>query len=212
MGRRRPAPTSGITFPGFPNLFCLYGPNTNIVINGCIVYFSECEVRYVTRLPRLLLDGGHRALDCRQDVHDAYNAAVDAENRKMAWGASTVNSWYKNASGPGRAELAVHPAGVLAANAEPDPADYRLTDRVAARAGRSGRSADMDEPRLSVVESAGKNDSIESSASVMSRAVPNVASVLKNVSSSPAGVRRQNGTNSMDAGSTAVVGASSTPG
>ena len=34
----------GITVPGFPNLFCLYGPNTNIVINGSIIYFSECEV------------------------------------------------------------------------------------------------------------------------------------------------------------------------
>ena len=24
----------GVTVPGFPNLFCLYGPNTNIVVNG----------------------------------------------------------------------------------------------------------------------------------------------------------------------------------
>src|SRR5439155_13663394 len=32
----------GMTVPGFPNLFCLYGPNTNIVINGSIIYFSEC--------------------------------------------------------------------------------------------------------------------------------------------------------------------------
>ena len=31
----------GVTIPGFPNLFCLYGPNTNIVINGSIIYFSR---------------------------------------------------------------------------------------------------------------------------------------------------------------------------
>jgi 4-hydroxyacetophenone monooxygenase len=31
----------GITVPGFPNLFLMYGPNTNIVINGSITYFSE---------------------------------------------------------------------------------------------------------------------------------------------------------------------------
>ena len=37
----------GITIPDFPNLFCLYGPNTNIVINGSIIYFSECGVRYI---------------------------------------------------------------------------------------------------------------------------------------------------------------------
>ena len=32
----------------------------------------------------------------RRDVHDAFNRAVDEENRRMAWGASAVNSWYKN--------------------------------------------------------------------------------------------------------------------
>jgi 4-hydroxyacetophenone monooxygenase len=89
----------GITIPGFPNLFCLYGPNTNIVVNGSIVYFSECGVRYILGCIETLLAGGHRALDVRKDVHDAYNEEVDAENARMAWGASDVNTWYKNASG-----------------------------------------------------------------------------------------------------------------
>ncbi|MBN2621899.1 MAG: NAD(P)/FAD-dependent oxidoreductase [Acidimicrobiales bacterium] len=89
----------GITIPGFPNLFCLYGPNTNIVINGSIIYFSECGVRYILGLIGLLLSTDHRAADVRKDVHDEFNAAVDAENRRMAWGASDVNSWYKNESG-----------------------------------------------------------------------------------------------------------------
>ena len=89
----------GITVPGFPNLFCLYGPNTNIVINGSIVYFSECEVRYVLGCIRLLLADGHRALEVRKDVHDEFNERVDAANRRMAWGWSDVNSWYKNDRG-----------------------------------------------------------------------------------------------------------------
>jgi 4-hydroxyacetophenone monooxygenase len=89
----------GITVPGFPNLFCLYGPNTNIVINGSIVYFSECGVRYILGCIRMLLEGRHRALDVRKDVHDEFNERVDAENARMAWGASDVNSWYKNEHG-----------------------------------------------------------------------------------------------------------------
>jgi len=40
-----------------------------------------------------------RALDCRQDVHDRYNERIDDGNKMMAWGASTVNSWYKSDSG-----------------------------------------------------------------------------------------------------------------
>ena len=36
----------GITVPGFPNFFMLYGPNTNLVINGSILVMVECQVRY----------------------------------------------------------------------------------------------------------------------------------------------------------------------
>ncbi|MGO9195901.1 MAG: flavin-containing monooxygenase [Acidimicrobiales bacterium] len=89
----------GITVPNFPNLFCLYGPNTNIVINGSIIYFSECEVFYLQQCIRALLASGHAALDCRPEVLDRYQAWVDEGNRSMAWGVSSVNTWYKNADG-----------------------------------------------------------------------------------------------------------------
>lgn len=89
----------GITIPGFPNFFCLYGPNTNIVVNGSIVYFSECAVRYVLGCIRLLLERRARTLEVRPEVHDEFNRRVDAANLAMAWGASDVNSWYKNRRG-----------------------------------------------------------------------------------------------------------------
>src|SRR4029453_15203075 len=63
----------GVTIPGFPNLFCLYGPNTNIVVNGSIIYFSECGVRYILGLLGMVLTGGHKAIDVRKDVHDEFN-------------------------------------------------------------------------------------------------------------------------------------------
>jgi 4-hydroxyacetophenone monooxygenase len=89
----------GITLPGFPSLYLLYGPNTNIVVNGSIVYFSECEVTYLVACIREVLAHGVRAIDPKVEVHEAYNARVDAENLKMAWGVSSVNSWYKNRTG-----------------------------------------------------------------------------------------------------------------
>ena len=89
----------GVTVPNFPNFFCLYGPNTNIVLNGSIIYFSECEVRYVVDCLRHLAASGTRALDVRGDVHDSFNESIDAENLRMTWGVSTVNSWYKSESG-----------------------------------------------------------------------------------------------------------------
>jgi 4-hydroxyacetophenone monooxygenase len=89
----------GMSIPDFPNLFCLYGPNTNLVINGSILLFSENSVHYALECIRWLLESGCRALDVRQDVFDTYNERVDEANRRMAWGASGVNSWYKNAAG-----------------------------------------------------------------------------------------------------------------
>jgi 4-hydroxyacetophenone monooxygenase len=89
----------GVTVPDFPNFFILYGPNTNIVVNGSIIWFSECEVRYVMDALRTLFTSGARALDVRQDVHDAYNVEIDAENLRMVWGVANVNSWYKNSKG-----------------------------------------------------------------------------------------------------------------
>ncbi|MCU1417332.1 MAG: hapE [Schumannella sp.] len=89
----------GVTIPEFPNLFCLYGPNTNIVVNGSIIYFSECGVRLVMGLLKSLVAGDHRSVEVKRDVHDAFNELVDAENRRMAWGWSSVNSWYKNSHG-----------------------------------------------------------------------------------------------------------------
>jgi 4-hydroxyacetophenone monooxygenase len=118
----------GVTVPGFPNLFCLYGPNTNIVINGSIVYFSECGVRYVLGLVELLLANGHRALDVRKDVHDEFNEQVDAENKRMAWGASEVNSWYKNEHGRVAQNWPFTLLEYWQRTREPDPDDYEFVD------------------------------------------------------------------------------------
>jgi hypothetical protein len=62
-----------------------------------------------------------------------------------------------------------------------------------------------------VASSAGKNDSIASSATVTSRAVPKVAIVLKNVHS-PSGTDSRSGTNSAADGSWTACAPSSTPG
>jgi 4-hydroxyacetophenone monooxygenase len=113
--------------PHFPNLFLLYGPNTNIVINGSITYFSECEVHYVLGCLELLLGRpGCRALDVRPEVHDAYNQRIDEGNRNMAWGASTVNTWYKNAKGRITQNWPFTLLDYWRETREPNPADYEI--------------------------------------------------------------------------------------
>ena len=94
-----PQAHKGATVPGFPNLFCIYGPNTNIVVNGSIVFFSECEVRYILGCLALMMKHDARYIDVKEDVHDAYNRWIEEGNAKMAWGQSGVNTWYKNSKG-----------------------------------------------------------------------------------------------------------------
>jgi len=89
----------GAAIPDFPNLFCMYGPNTNLVVYGSIIMFSELTAGYIVDAARLLLEGGHDAMSVRREVYETYNERVDAANRLRAWGFSKVNSWYKNSKG-----------------------------------------------------------------------------------------------------------------
>jgi len=117
----------GLTVPGFPNLFLMYGPNTNIVVNGSIIYFSECEAHYITESVRLLLTEGKRAMSVRPEVHEAFAAAVDEANSRMAWGASKVSSWYKSASGRVAQNWPFPLLEYWERTRKPDPDEYVLT-------------------------------------------------------------------------------------
>ena len=75
-----------MTVPGFANFFMIYGPNTNIVVNGSIIFFSEASVRYIVNCLKLLAETGAAAMEVRSDVHDAFNRRLDEENGRMAWG------------------------------------------------------------------------------------------------------------------------------
>ncbi|MBK5288432.1 MAG: NAD(P)/FAD-dependent oxidoreductase [Acidimicrobiia bacterium] len=116
----------GMTIPDFPNLFLMYGPNTNIVINGSIIYFSELEARYIVESVRMLLERGAVSMDVRPEVHDEYNRRVDAANTQMAWGAAGVNTWYKNASGRITQNWPFSLLEFWQRTRHPDPDDYVL--------------------------------------------------------------------------------------
>ena len=116
----------GMTAPGFPNFFMIYGPNTNIVVNGSIIFFSECSVRYIVGCLELMAEREAQTLEVRQDVHDAFNEKVDAMNAKMAWGAPQVNSWYKNAKGRVSQNWPFPLVDYWTATLKPNPADFTL--------------------------------------------------------------------------------------
>lgn len=89
----------GMTVPGFPNFFICYGPNTNLGHGGSVMFHSECQARYITKLLVQMLEHDVGTVECRTDVHDAYNARVDGAHQRMIWTHRGMDTWYRNARG-----------------------------------------------------------------------------------------------------------------
>lgn len=87
----------GISVSGFPNLFMLYGPNTNLA-HSSIVFMLESQVRYVMQCIAALRDPRIAVMDVRADSQRDYNRELQQRLGKTVWAAG-CNSWYVNASG-----------------------------------------------------------------------------------------------------------------
>jgi cation diffusion facilitator CzcD-associated flavoprotein CzcO/acetyl esterase/lipase len=85
----------GITVPGFPNLFLLYGPNTNLG-SGSIVHVLECQIGYV-RQALELIRSGVRTLAVRPEVAARYDVEIQRRLARTVW--TGCRNWYRTASG-----------------------------------------------------------------------------------------------------------------
>jgi cation diffusion facilitator CzcD-associated flavoprotein CzcO len=87
----------GVSVAKFPNLFVLYGPNTNLG-HSSIVFMLEAQIGYVMQAVRRLARGDAAWLDVRVDVQDAFNTTLQHRIRATVW-SQGCSSWYKTASG-----------------------------------------------------------------------------------------------------------------
>jgi len=98
-GEDNPRAYLGITVPEFPNLFMLYGPNTNGGHGGSALFHSECQIRYVMQALREMLERGDDVLEVRKDPFEEYNRKVDERHAQLVWTHPGVKNWYRNKSG-----------------------------------------------------------------------------------------------------------------
>jgi cation diffusion facilitator CzcD-associated flavoprotein CzcO len=87
----------GVAVAGFPNLFLLYGPNTNLGHNS-ILFMIEAQVRYIVECVGELARSGRAWLDVKPEVQLAFNDELQAALANTVW-ATSCGSWYKTASG-----------------------------------------------------------------------------------------------------------------
>jgi 4-hydroxyacetophenone monooxygenase len=96
----RPSAYLGITIPGYPNFFCMYGPGTNLAHGGSLIFHSECQMRYITECLVLLIAGGRKSMEPTEDKAADWHDRTQAEMRKMVWSQPSVkHSFYKNKFG-----------------------------------------------------------------------------------------------------------------
>jgi cation diffusion facilitator CzcD-associated flavoprotein CzcO len=87
----------GISVATFPNLFILYGPNTNLG-HSSIVFMLEAQIGYVRQAVDRLARGDLAWVDVRADVQDAFNDEIQRRIKASVW-AQGCTSWYQTASG-----------------------------------------------------------------------------------------------------------------
>ncbi|MEX6503325.1 flavin-containing monooxygenase [Pseudomonas zhanjiangensis] len=87
----------GISVSGFPNLFILYGPNTNLGHNS-IIYMLESQFDYVLGCIEAMQRQGLRYLDVKPEVQRGYNQRIQAGIQHTVWNQG-CSSWYKTSSG-----------------------------------------------------------------------------------------------------------------
>jgi cation diffusion facilitator CzcD-associated flavoprotein CzcO len=87
----------GMTVPGFPNLFMLYGPNTHVTHNSAI-YMIESQIHYVVKALRLLRDEPGSSMEVKESIHARFNRRLQQVLRRSVWTAGCRN-WYMNADG-----------------------------------------------------------------------------------------------------------------
>lgn len=89
----------GTVVPGFPNFFCLYGPNTQFGHGGSLITILERQTHYLISLLRRMLADGCQVVEVRREVYDDYARSVDAAHAGMIWQASGVKSYFLNSRG-----------------------------------------------------------------------------------------------------------------
>ena len=108
----------GLLTAGFPNMFMLYGPNTNLAHNS-ITFMIERQVEYMVKTLAATRAQNASSVTVRDDAQARFNAALQAQLAKTVWADPHCASWYKNAAGRITQNWGSHTRDYAKATAEP---------------------------------------------------------------------------------------------
>ena len=86
----------GLSVPAFPNMFLLYGPNTNGG-TGSVVFIVEAGMRHVLAALAELSRTGERQIEIRSEVADHFHREVREALPGTVW--TGCGNWYLDENG-----------------------------------------------------------------------------------------------------------------
>ncbi len=89
----------GTAVPGFPNLFMVYGPNTQAGHGGSLLGMTESQLDYIVDLLGQMIAGGIGLAEVRPEVYEEYNAKLDRAHEQMVWTHPGMSTYYRNSRG-----------------------------------------------------------------------------------------------------------------
>ena len=114
----------GVTVPGFPNLFLLYGPNTNGG-TGSVVATIEASMSHVLAALAELERSGARTIEVRRAALETFDASLREALSRTVWHSGCTN-WYVDADGNDPSQWPWSWSAYRRRTARLDVADYEL--------------------------------------------------------------------------------------
>ena len=88
----------GTTVSGFPNMFILYGPNTNHG-SGSVPYTLECQYNYIADAARRIREQELRWIDLRPETQAEWRREMEERSASSIWSTGGCANWYVTEDG-----------------------------------------------------------------------------------------------------------------
>ena len=95
-GTFNPKTYLGISVSGFPNMFMMFGPNTNVVANGSNTYMAECQAAHIRQVLERMEEEDMKRVEVNEHTMNRWQDNVDRLQFRYNWSSQDVPSWYRS--------------------------------------------------------------------------------------------------------------------
>ena len=110
--------------PGFPNLWSLYGPNTNGGVGPGA--FHEMVARYAMQCMEKLITEDKKAIEVTEEAYWRYNEVVDERNAVKVWSDPRARNYYWTEHGRSAVMCPFRPSEIWRYLRHPDFEDMEI--------------------------------------------------------------------------------------